>query len=280
MRNPLSTDGDTSAQKSPAPVPVIVLAGERPGGSALAAHFQAASSVLVPLAGASPLAWTLRALRATTCVESGWLLASEALQTHLATEGGELTEAVHALQLKLLQPATGPAASAAAALARSDDRPMLLTAADHALLRSNTVEQFIDRGRKVAADLIVGLVPYEPVAAAFPGSKRTRLRFREGDYCGSNLFLINSHRGDLAIAAWARFEALRKQPFRLAARLGFGTLARYLAGQLTRKSAAERFTALTGARVAFVDIEDPRAAVDVDSVTDWALADRLLSAEA
>ena len=175
-----------------------------------------------------------------------------------------------------LRPSFCIAASTCKALRQSPQRPVLVTTADHALLTPAIVDRFIDAANARHADLIVGLVPYETVQQAFPESRRTVLRFRDGEYCGSNLFLVRTSRGDQAVREWQRFETLRKQPWRLAARLGPLLLLRYLLGRLRLADASERFSALSGAKVAFVTIDEARAAVDVDSLADWELADALL----
>jgi hypothetical protein len=56
-------------------------------------------------------------------------------------------------------------------------------------------------------------------------------------------------------------------------------LLRYLVGSLTLDDALQRLSSAMGCRVACVRMNDPRAAVDVDSVADRDLAVRILRAE-
>jgi len=63
----------------------------------------------------------------------------------------------------------------------------------------------------------------------------------------------------------------------LAAALGPGTLLAYLCGWLTLDAGLARLSRRVGARLGAVLLDDPRAAVDVDSVADFELVERLLA---
>jgi hypothetical protein len=185
-----------------------------------------------------------------------------------------------------LPPAPGPAASALAA-ARSGGRyPMLLTSGDHGLLSAAVVDGFCEQALAARnagpdpADVIVGLVPHERVARAFPESHRTVLRFADGAFCGTNLFALLTPASSRALAFWSSVEAARKRPWKIARRLGAFTLLRYLGGRLTVDQAFAELSRRAGCRVAWVPVASPRAAVDVDSEDDWRLADRLLTGDA
>ena len=64
---------------------------------------------------------------------------------------------------------------------------------------------------------------------------------------------------------------------RLAAALGPGTLLAYLCGGLTLEAGLGRLSRRVGAQLGAVLLDDPRAAVDVDSVADFELVERLLT---
>jgi hypothetical protein len=117
------------------------------------------------------------------------------------------------------------------------------------------------------------------VHAAFPGSRRTRLRFSDGDYCGSNLFAVLTEPGVRALRFWSEVEAHRKSPWKIARRLGFLTLLRYLTGTLSVDAAFATMSRRAGCTLGWVTVREPRAAVDIDSVADWELARELLARE-
>ena len=174
----------------------------------------------------------------------------------------------------------GPSASALAAIEHLNSFPILLTAGDHALLTASLVDDFCTRVPELDVDVVFGLVPYSIVRAEFPETRRTVLKFSDGQYCGSNLFAILSPEGKAGPAFWSRVEADRKRPWRMVRRLGIGIglgmLFRYLRGRLTLDSAMGSLSRATGCRVGYVLIDKPRAAVDVDSVADRDLAEKVL----
>lgn len=269
----------------------IVLAGERPGGNALAKALALPAGVLAPLAGRPCLAWVVDTLRAAGAVDD-LLLAGPSLTAIQAS--ADLRALLTGDDVSWLEPATGPAASALAAMQRLQSFPLLLTSGDHGLLDGATVDDFCRRaealrdeaapagitGERRSADLVVGLVPHKRVAAAFPESRRTLLRFADGTWCGSNLFALLGPQAARGLEFWRAVEADRKRPWKIARHLGPTLLARYLAGRLRVDDAFDALSERSGCRVRWVPVDSPRAAVDVDSEDDWRLADRLLRADA
>jgi hypothetical protein len=101
-----------------------------------------------------------------------------------------------------------------------------------------------------------------------PDTRRTWLRFADGDHSGCNLFLLARPTAADAIAVWQTLEDERKRPLRMVRRLGWTFAARYALGRLPMAAAAARLGALAGgARFAIVALSDGRAAIDVDKPT-------------
>lgn len=251
----------------------VVLAGERPGGSAFSRELGLAASVLVDVAGTSAVARVIDALETSEAVSGGLLCGpAEEIYRNNAEFGDLLKESSFAWTA----PASGPSASALAAIEQLDSFPTLLTAGDHALLTPELVDFFCYRALELDVDVAVGLVPYFIVKAAFPESKRTVLKLRNGAYCGSNLFAVLNPAGAAAPAFWQSLEADRKRPWRMAGRIGYGLLFRYLLRQVTLESGLKSLSRAMGCKVGYVLIDNPRAAVDVDSVADRDLAEKLL----
>lgn len=253
-----------------------VLAGERPGGSAFSRELGLPASVLVDVAGKSALARVIEALESSKLVEGG-VLCGPSEDVH--RRNPEFEEILHDSSFRWMAPMTGPSASAVAALERMGHFPALLTAGDHALLDAELIDDFCSRALALDVDVAFGLVPYSIVKAAYPESKRTVLKFSDGEYCGSNLFAILAQRGKAGPAFWSKLEADRKRPWRMARRIGAGMLLRYLLGRLTLEGALDSLSKAMGCRVGFVLIDKPRAAVDVDSVADRDLAVKILQSE-
>ncbi|MEQ8858156.1 MAG: NTP transferase domain-containing protein [Pseudomonadales bacterium] len=253
----------------------IVLAGERPGGGALAQALNLPAGVLAPLAGRPCIEHVVEALRAAECVSDLVLSGPERTVVDAAPV---LTALLDAPDVSWVAPAPGPAASALAA-AGDGPYPLLLTAGDHGLLSAAIVDGFCRAAARLEADVVVGLVPHAEVALAYPESRRTVLRFRDGAYCGSNLFALLTPASGAALEFWKQVETDRKRPWRIARRLGVLTLLRYLGGRLGVDAAFAELSRRSGCRVGWVEVAAARAAVDVDSEADWRLADRILAAD-
>lgn len=254
----------------------IVLAGERPGGSALARALDIPAAVLAPLAGRPCLLHVVDALRGAASIAEITLCGPA---RHVVDHSRVLSALVAEPDVTWVEPAAGPAASALAA-ADGARFPQLLTSGDHGLLQASIVDAFCQAAGRADGDFVVGLVPHERVREVFPDSRRTVLRFADGAFCGSNLFALRTEHSRRALSFWRSVEADRKRPWRIARRLGPATLARYLAHRLSVDAAFDRLSELAGCRVGWVEVAAARAAVDVDSEADWRLAERILQGEA
>jgi len=155
----------------------------------------------------------------------------------------------------------------------------LLTAGDHALLTGEIVDDFCIQALStdLGYDLVIGFVPYTLVKAAWPESRRTVLKFSNGQFCGSNLFAIMNPQGRKALDFWRQSEADRKHPWRIARRFGLMALILYLLRRLSLEDALGGLSAAAGCRIGHVKVNFARAAVDVDSVEDQQLAEQVLS---
>ena len=86
------------------------------------------------------------------------------------------------------------------------DTPVLVTTADHPLLTAEIVDRFCGQSLARGIDVTVGLAPYGLVKAAYPDMKKTVLRFRDGDYCGCNLFAFLTAEGRRMADDWRRWK--------------------------------------------------------------------------
>lgn len=256
----------------------VVLAGDRGPDDPLLRHAGVSAKALLPLAGRPMVLRVLDALGASSAIRGVTLVGPGPSQL---ADCPALSALVAAGRLAWLPPQPSPSASALAALAGlAADRPVLLTTADHALLHAAWVDRFCAAARASGKDAVVGLTELAGVQAAFPQSRRTALRFRDGAFCGCNLFAFLNPAGRRAPAFWRQIEQRRKQPHRLASALGFGTLLKYLTHRLTLAEGLDRLSQRVGARLGAVLLDEPRAAIDVDSVADLELVRALLRGDA
>lgn len=179
------------------------------------------------------------------------------------------------LGAEVLPPAAGPSASVAQAFSRMGT-PLLVTTSDHALIDAEWIGDFV-AATPNTADVALLMARREAVEAALPESRRTWLRFSDGDWSGCNLFLLASPRASAAIETWQMVEANRKRPWRIAMKLGPLTLLAYVLRRLTMAGAVHRLGHSIGVRAEVVAARDGLAAVDVDKPSDLADVRRLLS---
>ena len=252
----------------------IVLAGERPGRNPLAVATGVPAGVLAPVAGRPSILRVIETLRAAHGVDGGLIAGPNPEVCRGSATLGAIFETG---DFSWIEPDRAPAESTLRALDELDEFPVLVTTGDHALLTPETVEQFVAAAASSDAEALVGLVSRERVMRRFPGTRRTLLRFREGGYCGTNLFLLRSPNARGAIRFWRRVQRDRKRPWRIAGQLGAGTLLRYLSGRLAMEDAFAVLSRAAGCRVSWVEVDDELAAVDVDTVQDLALAEQVLT---
>jgi GTP:adenosylcobinamide-phosphate guanylyltransferase len=254
----------------------VVLAGERPAGGVLSQALGLPASVLVDVAGKPSLQRVLEAITAATQAEAG-LVCGPAAEVYHGTPA--LRQMVEGCGFQWLAPAQGPSASAIRAVEALRRFPVLITTGDHALLTPELIDGFCRKAQVASGDVVVGLVPHSLVQAAFPESHRTVQRYRDGAFCGSNLFAILDARGLHALRFWQAVEAERKRPWKIAQKLGPVFLFGYLARQVSLAGAMKRLSDLCGCRITCVEIDSARAAVDVDTLADRDLAERIIRSE-
>lgn len=246
----------------------LILAGSRPGALDPVASAEGVShKALADIAGQPMLAHVVAALR-----EAGIARIAVAANDPLviAAAGG--------LGCEIIAAAAGPSASVAAGFEKLG-APMLVTTSDHALLRGEWVSRFLDDAPG-EADVAILLARREAIEQAMPGSRRTYLRFADGQWSGCNLFLLASDRARAAIETWKMVEADRKRPWRIAARLGMGMLVNYAMGRLTLAAAIARLGRRVGIEARLVAARDGLAAVDVDKPSDLADARAMMAGRA
>ena len=262
----------------------VILAGERPGGSPLSRAFNIPASVMVPVAGKPAIARVMEAVEDSRMATAGVICGPSA---DIVADSQELRTLLQHPGYEWLEQSTGPAASAMAALEKLNHSPALLTAGDHALLTGEIIDDFCSRVLSLQTaceddpgfDLVIGFVPFELVRAAWPESRRTVLKFSNGQFCGSNLFAILNPNGRKALDFWRQAEADRKKPWKIARRFGFTALFLYLLRRLSLEDVLRGLSDAAGCRIGYVKLPFARAAVDVDSIADQQLADKILSGE-
>lgn len=241
----------------------LVLAGTRPGGDPFAQSQGVSHKGLIEIGGQPMIS---RVIAALFSAGAGRIIVS--------TDDPRLRDIAETLGAETIPSAHGPSESAALGLAAAG-APLLITTSDHALLRPEWICTLIE-GTPANADLAVMLARRDQVERALPGSRRTYLRFADGDWSGCNLFYLQTDRAKAAIDLWRSVEQDRKRPWRIAARLGPATLLAMVFRRLTLAEGLARLGHRIGLSAALVPAPNGLAAVDVDKITDLATVRTLL----
>lgn len=257
-----------------APATVLLLAGSRGVADPVAAAAGVPHKALAPVNGQPMIAHVLAALVAMPEVRRVVLVCDRPDQLR-AADAVARAEAAGVLTMGLAGPS--PSRSILDSLDRSEVAPPVLVAtADAPLLTPEIVRSFW-AAVPADADIAAAVTAGSGIRERFPGSRRTFLRFRDGDFCGCNLFALRTPEARRVVAFWRRLEDHRKQPLTMAALLGPAVVLQYLLRRLTLDDAARHISRRTGARAAIVPIPYPEAAVDVDKPEDLPVAERVLA---
>jgi len=252
----------------------LVLGADRHGDDPVAALGSAGCKALTPIAGVPMLHRVLSALHDSAMVDKVTLIGPS---LPLLEQDAQVRAMILSTQVSFLKPMATPATSVSYGLEKRQYRPLLVTTADHALLRGYMVDYFLSQAATLDCDVAVAVTPLATVMQRFPGTARTAIRLKGGPYCGSNLFAFLNPEGDKVAQYWVGMEAARKRPRQVVARaLGPLATACYLLGQLSLEHALAQLSHVLGARVGAVVMPFPEAAVDVDSAGDFALVERTL----
>jgi GTP:adenosylcobinamide-phosphate guanylyltransferase len=251
----------------------IVLAADRKAADPLVDASGACCKAMVKIDGIPMLERVVSALMSSAGI--GAIVISGRQEQQLQG-GGLLAEALAQGAISWTEPHDTPSTSAYRALqSLAAGTPVLVTTADHPLLRADIVDDFLQRSLATGADVGVGLTDFASIRARFPAAKKTVTRFRDGGYCGCNLFTFMTPASHRVAAAWRRVEQQRKNPLRVISQLGWWSVLRYLLGWMTLKQALEKLSSRLGVRIAAVHLPYPEAAIDVDSIADQQLVETI-----
>jgi GTP:adenosylcobinamide-phosphate guanylyltransferase len=250
----------------------VLLAGQRPGADPLAAHFGQTWKALVPIAGEAMLSRVTKTLLAAPSIDRIVVVAQEPE----ALFSGDCAWIGAEARVSTARSTSGIATSVAGLAGTAQAPwPVLLTTADHPLLRVEMIEAML--AGIGDADVAVGVVGQRTLLAAYPDNRRTWLRFRGEAWTGANLFALRTQNARKALMAWSEVERDRKKALKLI--WHFGPLLAL--GALTRMVTLAGAMRLAGRRLGFaarpIALPFAEAGIDVDKPSDHALAEAILN---
>ena len=261
--------------KSSAPFSAVILAADRSGGDPVARAAGVASKSFVPVGGKPMVLRVLDALGESQEVNYRLLCGPPAERLGRLPE---LQARIDSVNIGWIENQATPSTSAAHALRTLADKiPVLVTTADHALLSAQIVDYFCARARTSGCDVVVGLASHDVVKAAYPQTSRTAIKFRDNTYCSCNLFGFLTPQAEVAAEFWRKVERERKKPLRMMRSLGWMMVLRYLLRRLALTDGLESISRRLGLKAGVVILPFPEAAVDVDTIEDWKLAQAIVA---
>ncbi len=260
------------------PFTAIILAADREFNNPVAEAAKVSCKALTPVGGRPMVLRVLDALENSREVETRILVGPA--ESSIA-ENNELNNLVSSNQVKWIAPQSGPSLSAFNALqSLPEDTPVLLTTADHALLSETMVDHFCAAARNSGCDVVAGVARYSLVTEAFPDTRRTVTKLKDGGFCGCNMFAFLTPQARLAASFWRKVETERKKPLRVVKVIGWSAVFRYLCGQLTLDYALAQLSKRMNLKAGVIEMPFAEAAVDVDKVDDWHLVEAILAKRA
>jgi len=255
----------------------LVMAGSRGSDDPVAAAAGSTHKCLVEVGGVPMLTRVLDTLDASDPVG----------QIVLAIEAGTPLEQLPGYSdrtasgtVRRLDAAGSPARSLLQALDQFPGAfPWLVVTGDHPLLTADMITHFCSEAGR-GGDIAVGLASAAQVLGRYPESVRTLLKFQEGDFCGCNLYTLNTPAARRAAEFWIRVERARKRPWRLIRELGAKALLLYWRRRLSLVEAMERVSCRLDLQVTSILMPYPESAIDVDKPADLVLAESILNERA
>ncbi|MEO6913467.1 MAG: nucleotidyltransferase family protein [Candidatus Baltobacteraceae bacterium] len=158
------------------------------------------------------------------------------------------------------------------------DDDVLVSTSDLPILTAIAIQDFIAQALAKDADLTYGCLEKRVHMARFPQVPHTWAHLRDGTYCGGGFITIKPRIYPQLAQFIEKLGRARKNPLALASLFGWDILLQFAVRRLTIAHAEDRASKLIGARVRAVISPYAETAVNVDRVSDIALAEELVRA--
>jgi len=157
------------------------------------------------------------------------------------------------------------------------DEDVLVSTSDLPVLTTEAIEDYVARAYASDADLTYGCLEKRVHLAKYPQVPHTWAPLRDGTYCGTGFITIRPRVFPSLERFIEQLGRARKNPLHLARLFGMDVLLRFAFRRLSIARAEARASQVIGARVRAVVSPYAEIGVNVDRVSDIALAESLLS---
>jgi CTP:molybdopterin cytidylyltransferase MocA len=157
------------------------------------------------------------------------------------------------------------------------ERLILLCTADAPLITVETLSALMIAAAPYDSAFYYPVVTRETMEAAFPGSRRTYGRLREGELSGGNAVLLKAEIAETHIPFWEALTEARKHPIRLARIVGPTLAVKALLRRVSIGDVERRTAKKLGLSVQAVLMTRPEIAMDVDKPHQLEMVQSLLN---
>ncbi len=157
-----------------------------------------------------------------------------------------------------------------------DEGYLMAVSSDAPMISAQAIDDFVKRCESDPADLYYTIIPKTVCEMAFPGSKRTYFRLKEGAFTGGNVHMIKKSTFVNNLSLEEQIFAMRKKPISLIRMLGVSFVLKFARGRLSITSVEEKAGAAFHAEVRAIITTYPELGVDVDKPEDLELAEAFL----
>ncbi|NTW05532.1 MAG: NTP transferase domain-containing protein [Peptococcaceae bacterium] len=158
-----------------------------------------------------------------------------------------------------------------------DTEKILIVTCDIPLLTPQAIEDFVARCGDQSRDVYYPIIPREIIEKGVFKTERTYVTFREGQFTGGNIFLVDPKKVKDSFEKSRRIVDARKSPFRLSKMLGIGFLAKFIMRRVSLAEAEKKVSNLLSLWGKVVVTEYPELGVDVDKPSDLKMVAEILT---
>jgi len=240
-------------------VVAIVTAGWSPReDDPLAEYTRDSPKALIPIAGKPMIAYVVDALAGSRYVQHVIVVALD-----------PAAEVQFPVPVEYVPDAGGILANTEAGLQYAQDHypdadAILLSSCDVPTITPTIVDAFIEECLRTDHDLYYSIVERSVMEARFPGSRRSYIHLREGDFAGGDLFLV---RPTIALdqqELWQSLTGARKSVLRQTRMIGLWPLFKLIIRRLSLAEAEQRGSKALNVRGKAVPFPYAEAGMDVD----------------
>jgi CTP:molybdopterin cytidylyltransferase MocA len=162
--------------------------------------------------------------------------------------------------------------------ANPDAMPLIITTGDNGLHTGDIIRHFCDALDHVTADAALGLTDARYVLAKYPDGARAFHRFRDGAFSSCNLYAVLTPAGMTAASVFNSGGQFGKKPKKLIGAFGLITFLIYKSRLAKVRPFLRFLSRAIGVSTAPVFLPFAEGPIDIDRMSDWDLAEKILRA--